>query len=92
MPSGVGGNQQLNFAPPSVTVSAGTTIIFTNNDTVTHNVDWQSVPSGSTITAGTTSPNMKGGQTYTVTLTVPGTYNYVCDFHSWMKGTITVTP
>ena len=91
MPAGAGGG--LNFAPTMATVIIGVnnTIIFTNQDTgVTHNVDFQTVPTGSNVTAGYTSPNMKAGQTWSVTLTTPGTYTYVCDFHNWMKGTIVV--
>jgi len=31
------------------------------------------------------------GQTYTVVLTIPGTYRYVCSIHpDWMIGFITV--
>ncbi len=90
IPAGAGNG--ANFSPSTLTVTSGTTITFTNQDTgVTHNVDFQTVPAGSTVTAGTTSPNLKGGNSYSVTLTTPGTYTYVCDFHSWMKGTITVT-
>jgi plastocyanin len=37
------------------------------------------------------SPNLTQGDTYTVTLTTAGTYTFVCDYHAWMKGTITVT-
>jgi plastocyanin len=34
---------------------------------------------------------MVKGDTYTVTLTTPGTYDYECQFHaSWMLGVITV--
>jgi plastocyanin len=93
MPAGVGTpGTTLNFSPVKATVTVGinNTIIFTNLDTVTHNVDFMTVPAGSSVTAGTTSPNMKNGQTYTVTLTTPGTYTYVCDFHGWMTGTIVV--
>jgi cytochrome c oxidase subunit II len=92
LPSGIGDNQQLNFSPPTLTVAAGTTITFSDQDaSAVHNIDFTSVPSGSTVTQGTTSPNLKNTNSYTVTLTTPGTYTYVCDYHNWMKGTITVT-
>jgi plastocyanin len=92
MPSGVGNNNQLTFSPATATVVVGVnnTIIWTNQDNAVHNVDFSSVPAGSTVTAGTTSPNLKIGQTFTITLTTPGTYTYVCDYHTWMKGTIVV--
>jgi plastocyanin len=90
LPSGVGSNQQLNFSPASLTVAVGTTIDFVSQDTATHDIDFTSVPTGSTVAQGTTSPNLKNGNSYTVTLTTPGTYTYVCDYHNWMKGTIVV--
>jgi plastocyanin len=35
---------------------------------------------------------MQDGNTFTVTMTTPGTYTYICQYHSaWMKGTITVS-
>jgi len=91
MPSGVGSNMQLNFAPPSITVVVGVnnTIVWTNNDTAVHNVDFQSGPTGATLPS--TSVNVSHGQsTPAITLTVPGTYTYVCDYHAWMKGTVIV--
>jgi plastocyanin len=93
MPSGAGGG--ANFSPATVTVVVGVnnTIVWTNQDTgVTHNVDFQTAPSGFSIPAGWQPlPNLKGGQsTAPITLTVPGTYTYVCDYHNWMKATIVV--
>jgi cytochrome c oxidase subunit 2 len=89
IPSGAGSG--ANFTPASITVASGTTITFVDQDTPTHDVDFTNVPAGSTVAAGTSSPNLKDGSTYTITLTTPGTYTYVCDYHQWMKGTITVT-
>jgi len=92
LPSGVGDNQQLNFSPPTLSVTAGTTITFTDQDSsAVHNIDFTGLPPGATIPGGSPSANLKQGDTYTVTLTTPGTYTYICDYHSWMKGTITVT-
>jgi len=90
LPSDVGDNQQLNFSPPTLSVAAGTTITFDDQDSsAVHNVDFQTGPSGATLPAA--SVNLKNGATFQVTLTTPGTYTYVCDYHAWMKGTITVT-
>ncbi|MGA2198437.1 MAG: cupredoxin domain-containing protein [Nitrososphaerales archaeon] len=88
----LGAGNGANFSPPALSVASGTTVTFTNQDTgVTHNVDFTSVPAGSTVGTGTTSPSLKGGNSYSITLTTPGTYTCVCDYHNWMKGTITVT-
>jgi plastocyanin len=94
MPQNVGADQSLNFQPSSITVPAGSTVTFVDQDSQSgapHNVTWQPpLPSGASVP---NSPQiMTAGQSFTVTLTVPGTYSYVCTFHSaWMHGTITVT-
>ena len=64
MPNGVGTeSNNLNFSPVTATVIIGVnnTIEFINQDTVTHNVDFATVPTGSNATVGYSSPNMKGG-------------------------------
>jgi plastocyanin len=91
MPSGVGANMTATFSPATITVVVGVnnTIVWTNDDTAVHNVDFQTGPSGATLPS--TSVNVRNGQsTPAITLTVPGTYTYVCDYHAWMKGTIVV--
>src|SRR5215471_7286374 len=88
--SGPGSNQALNFNPSAITVKIGVnnTITFTNHDSTTHSVTFTSAPSGVALQAG--QPNLGAGQSYTVTLTSPGTYQYHCTFHSWMSGSIVV--
>jgi plastocyanin len=91
MPQGVGANTALNFTPSTLSVAAGSTVTFSDQDTsAPHNVYWTSQPSGASV------PNspvvMQDGNTFTVTMTTPGTYTYECQYHSaWMKGTITVS-
>ena len=87
----LGAGSGANFSPTSLTVASGTTLTFVSDDTATHNIDFTVLPAGSTIPGGTPSSNLKDGNSYTVTLTTPGTYTFVCDYHSWMKGTIIVT-
>ena len=88
--SGTGSNNTLNFNPSAITVKIGVnnTITFTNHDSTTHSVTFTSAPSGVALPAG--QPNLGAGQSYTVTLTSPGTYQYHCTFHSWMSGSIVV--
>ena len=91
IPSGIGNDKSLNFQSPSITVAAGTTVTWVNQDTGSvHDVDFTSTPSGASVA---TSPNTNKwvNNEYSVTLTVPGTYTYICDYHDWMMGTITVT-
>ena len=79
--------QNIAFNPQSLTVSAGTTVTWTNNDQVQHTVTWddQSVNSGL----------LNQGETFSYTFDTPGTYGYFCIPHgspgSGMFGTITVT-
>lgn len=77
--------QNFAFNPPSITVKAGTTVTWTNKDSVAHTVtetDGQTGPSSSDV-----NPN----GTYTFTFSKPGTYHYHCSIHPEMVGTVTVT-
>ena len=77
--------------PASVTVAPGTVVTFVNQDSQSgapHNVTWETMPAGAHVMG---SPiTMSAGQSFSVTLTTPGTYTYHCTFHSWMTGTIIV--
>jgi plastocyanin len=77
------------YTPDSITLVMGVnnTVTWTNNDSIHHTVTSTSAPSGGSFSSG----NMNGGgATYTHTFTVPGTYQYDCEYHSWMTGTIVV--
>ena len=91
MPQGVGNNPGLNFSPSTVTVTAGTVITFIDQDSQSgapHDVVWNSLPTGA---SPANSPQvMTYGDTFSVALTVPGTYTFDCAFHPWMHGSITV--
>lgn len=70
------------YAPNPLTVTAGTTLTWTNGDTATH---------GAINDAGAfSSGNLGAGGKYSVTLQVPGTYAYHCPIHTSMTGTIVV--
>ena len=88
MPNGVGTNQSLNFVPVNVTLAKGGTVKWTNNDPTPHTVTSTSVPSGA---QSFDSKNMAQGSTFTYMFTVSGTYLYICAYHSWMRGAVTVT-
>jgi plastocyanin len=85
IPSGVGANIKLNFAPSTITVVIGknNTVTWVNLDTTTHTV---------TATDGSfDSGNILAGQSWSHTFTTAGTYTYYCVYHSaWMKGTVMV--
>ena len=70
------------FGPSSVTVTAGDTVTWTNQDGEAH-----------TATAGDGSfdtGNIAGGATSTVTFSTAGTFAYACTIHPAMTGTVVV--
>lgn len=77
--------QNYAFSPEEITVKAGTTVTWTNKDSVAHTV---------TETDGQTGPNsgdVNPNGTYTFTFSKAGTYHYHCSIHPEMVGTVTVT-
>jgi plastocyanin len=70
---------QKSFSPQNLgTINVGDTITWKNNDT--HNVVSANIPAGA---AAFESPFMSGATaTFSVTVTVPGNYRYVCTLHS----------
>jgi plastocyanin len=72
----------MAFSPASLTVTAGTTVTWTNNDGMTH-----------TVTANDNSfdsGNITTGSKFSKVFSTVGTYQYHCTIHSTMKGTIVV--
>lgn len=69
------------FDPRELTIAAGDMVTWTNNDAMLHNVDIDNLAK---------SPRMQQGETFTQTFDKPGTYNYDCDIHPFMKGTVIV--
>ncbi len=90
MPEEVGDNESLNFQPSKIKVVIGVnnTIAWDDQDFVQHTVRSVLVPSGA---KAWDSGILNQGQTFTLVLTVPGNYRYVCSIHpGWMIGTIQV--
>jgi plastocyanin len=76
--------QNIAFNPAAVQATVGQTIVWTNKDSVDHNV---------TATSGATfkSKDFGQGQTYSQKMTKPGVISYVCTIHAGMTGKIVVT-
>jgi plastocyanin len=94
-PAGGGGGgtqvsmKNIQFAPKDLTVKAGETVTFTNDEAVAHDVHKTSGP-GPDFASGPTG-GMQEGDTFKLTLDKPGKYEYVCDVHApGMAGTLTV--
>jgi plastocyanin len=81
--------ENIQFNPKDLTVKAGETITFTNNESIPHDVHKSSGPGGDF--ASGPSGGMQQGDTFELKLDEPGKYEYVCDVHAPnMAGTITV--
>ncbi len=79
----------FKFKPDPVKISAGTKVIWTNSDDLTHTVT--SGINGEPTGVFDSGP-FTGGQTYSFTFSQPGQYPYYCKVHPFMIGEITVTP
>jgi plastocyanin len=74
--------KDFSFDPGSLTVTTGTKVSWSNADSTSHTA---TADDGSFDTG-----TIKQGSKVSATLTKPGTYTYFCQFHPFMKGTITV--
>jgi plastocyanin len=72
----------FTFTPKSVTVKAGTTVTWTNQDDIPHTV--------TSTTKQFKSKPLDTDDKFTFTFTTPGTYEYFCSLHPHMTGTIVV--
>lgn len=76
--------ENFAYSPATITVKKGTTITWTNNDSVEHTV---------TSDEGTlmNSEMLAKGSSYSVAFNETGTYAYHCQPHPNMKATVVVT-
>ena len=77
-----------DFMPQTITVPAGTTVTWVNNEDPNtldniHDVMADDYTSWS-------SAYLNPAESYAHTFTTPGTYHYLCDLHSLMEGTVVV--
>ena len=74
--------QNFTFTPKTLTVSPGTTVTWTNNDSTVHNViSTVSISLNSATTSTFASANLNQGQTFSFTFTKKGVYFYECSIH-----------
>ena len=74
----------FTFAPPTLTVKAGTTVIWRNEDDIPH-----TVASSARLFK---SKALDTDDSFSFTFRDAGTYEYFCSLHPHMKATITVEP
>ncbi|MGI9147371.1 MAG: cupredoxin domain-containing protein [Chloroflexota bacterium] len=80
---------QFAFQPTPLQLAVGTTVTWTNHDSIVHSVTHGTpdAPGGS-FDSGLFDEN----QTFSFTFTDAGDYTYFCMRHNFMRGTISVTP
>lgn len=87
----------IAFKPDSLTVKAGTTVTWKNEDGTEHSVTSGTVKQGSSGVTPVTDGKFDSGlfgqtKSFTFTFQAPGTYPYFCTLHpATMRGEITVT-
>lgn len=72
--------KNYTFTPSTLTVKAGDTVTWTNNDSVAHSIK----------SATFNSSTLNTGDTFKFTFNTPGTYNYNCGIHPTMTGIVIV--
>lgn len=88
-PGGGGGNTTTISVygmafPASTTVKVGTVVKWMNNDGYTHTV---TSDDGTSFNSG----NLSAGSTFSYTASTIGSFNYHCNIHANMHGTLVVT-
>jgi plastocyanin len=76
--------KNLAFVPTVVHAKVGETVVWTNDDSPSHNVTYVSGPKF------TSSSTLDPGAKFQIKLTKAGTIDYFCSIHPFMKATIVV--
>ena len=71
------------FSPATVTVNAGSTVVWTNDDSIQHDITFNG--------GGIASSVLNHNDTFSHTFPTAGTYHYICSIHPFMHGTVIVT-
>jgi len=72
------------YGPSTETVNVGDTVTFSNTGASPHDA--------TSLDGSWATPLLQTGQSASVTFSTPGTFNFTCVLHPWMKGTIVVAP
>lgn len=75
--------KDIAFDPPVIAIQTGTTVTWSNEDSVTHTV----TATGGAFDSGRQDP----GKNFGYTFNSAGTYDYACTIHPQMKGQVIVT-
>jgi plastocyanin len=75
--------KNFGFSPATITVTAGSTVVWTNSDSVQHDITFNG--------GGIASSVLNHNDTFSHTFPATGTYHYICSIHPFMHGTVIVT-
>lgn len=78
---------QLKYQTPELTVKVGDTVTWVNKEVMPHDVAFNPGPVGPAILVG---GMMMKDQAFSVTFNEPGTYDYHCSPHPFMRGKVIV--
>jgi plastocyanin len=76
------GIKEFKYGPPILSVPVGATVTWVNHDEEPHTV--------TSATGAFSSAGLVNDDTFAQTFTKPGTYQYFCKIHPYMKGTVVV--
>lgn len=88
----------LSFGPKKLTVKAGTTVTWSDSDSIGHTVTTGTFTVGSNGLRTSEHPDgvvdlpLRKGKDVSFTFDKPGRYVYYCSIHKGMSGEIDVTP
>jgi len=77
------GIKNFAFSPATITVTAGSTVVWTNDDSIQHDITFDG--------GGIASSVLNHNDTFSHTFPTAGTYHYICSIHPFMHGTVIVT-
>lgn len=75
---------QFKYAPDPVTVNAGDSVRFVNDDPIAH--------TATAVDKSFDTGNLDQGKSATVTFSKAGTYDYLCTYHTYMTSKVIVKP
>jgi plastocyanin len=83
-------NNAETFVPPQISLSSGSTISWTNDDSITHTVTAEGNPAIVNGEAPFDSGLISPGYTWDNTFDSPGQFDYHCFIHPFMTGKVII--
>lgn len=78
---------KMKFQTTEVRIKSGSTVTWANTEPLPHNVHFKT---GAGLDKDVEGPMLRANQTYSVKFNAPGTYDYICTPHPFMKGKVVV--